>query len=279
MLYLILTILCASALSIVMRLSEGRIRARISMLAFNYMTCMLLAGTGAVGSGLLPSVDGAGLTLGLGVVNGLFYMVSLVLMQHNIRRNGVILPTIFSKLGSLLVPVAVSMMAFGELPSVAQGVGTALAVVSIVLLCGDGERGDVSSKGLLVLLLLTDGVVGVLAKVFREMNPAALSNHFLLYTFASALILCIILAIIRKEKPGWREAAFGVMIGVPNFFASRFLLGALAEIPAVVVYPTRGMATLALVTLAGVCFFGEGLKKRQWAAFVVVLAAVALLNL
>ena len=65
--------------------------------------------------------------------------------------------------------------------------------------------------------------------------------------------------------------------GIPFLFY--FLLSTLAEIPAVVVYPTRGMATLALVTLAGVCFFHERLKPRQWAAFVVVLAAVALLNL
>ena len=85
MLYLVLTVLCASALSIVMRLSEGRISARISMLAANYLTCMLLAATGAVESGLLPTVDGAGRTLALGLVNGLFYMTSLILMQQNIR--------------------------------------------------------------------------------------------------------------------------------------------------------------------------------------------------
>lgn len=279
MLYLILTILCASALSIVMRLSEGHISARISMLAVNYLTCMLLAASGAMESGLLPAVDGAGRTLGLGAVNGLFYMVSLVLMQHNIRKNGVILPTIFSKVGSLLVPVAAAMAFFGEIPGVVQLIGAALATVAIILLSAGGKAGSVSSVGLLAALLVSDGIVGALAKVFREVCPAGMSDHFLMYTFAAAMMLCIVLALLRKERPGWREVGFGVLIGVPNFLASRFLLAALAEIPAVVVYPLRGMATVALVTLAGVCLFRERLKPRQWAGFAVVLAAVALLNL
>lgn len=279
MLYLVLTIVCGSALSVVMRLSEGRIRARISMLAFNYLTCTLLAAAGVASDGLLPRMEGAGTTLALGLVNGLFYMTSLVLMQHNIRKNGVILPTIFSKLGSLLLPVFVAMLAFGERPGAVQLAGAGLAAVSIVMLSwGDGQRA-VASVGLLIALLLSDGVAGSLAKIFREIGPGALSDHFLMYTFASALALSAGTALLRRERPGLREAAFGVMIGVPNFLASRFLLGALETIPAVVAYPTRGMATLLLVTLAGVCFFRERLKPRQWAAFGVVLAAVAMLNL
>ena len=69
------------------------------------------------------------------------------------------------------------------------------------------------------------------------------------------------------------------MIGVPNFFSSRFLLGALGEIPAVVVYPTFCVATILLVTLTGVMVFKEKLKTKQWIALGIILAALVLLNI
>ncbi|MBQ7094502.1 MAG: hypothetical protein IJN84_08300, partial [Clostridia bacterium] len=66
---------------------------------------------------------------------------------------------------------------------------------------------------------------------------------------------------------------------IPNFLSSRFLLQALAELPAVVVYPTRGVATIVLISLAGVLMFKERLSKRQWYAMGAILVSVALLNI
>ena len=82
-----------------------------------------------------------------------------------------------------------------------------------------------------------------------------------------------------KERIGWIDLIYGICIGVPNFFASRFMLRALAELPAVVVYPIRGVGGIVLIALVGVFFFKEQLKKHQWLAMAVVLAAIALLNL
>ena len=44
MFFLILAILGGSMLAIMMRLSEGRVNSKISMLAVNYITCLLLCG-------------------------------------------------------------------------------------------------------------------------------------------------------------------------------------------------------------------------------------------
>ena len=69
------------------------------------------------------------------------------------------------------------------------------------------------------------------------------------------------------------------MIGVANFFSSKFILGALAQIPAVVVFPTYSVSTMMVVTLSGVIFFKERLVKQQWIAFAGVIAALVLLNI
>ena len=118
-----------------------------------------------------------------------------------------------------------------------------------------------------------------MAKVFEELGDGALGDQFLLYTFAAAFLLCLALMFYKKQRIGGAELMWGALIGIPNFFSAKFLLGALKSISAVVVYPTYSVATLLVITLAGVLFFKEKLGRRQWIALGIILAALALLNL
>ena len=70
-----------------------------------------------------------------------------------------------------------------------------------------------------------------------------------------------------------------MLIGIPNFFSAKFLLGALAKLNAVVVYPSFSVATLLIVTLTGVVLFRERLSRQQWAALGAIVAALVLLNI
>ena len=69
------------------------------------------------------------------------------------------------------------------------------------------------------------------------------------------------------------------MIGVPNYYCSRFLLKALLKMPAVVAYPTSSVGGIVLVSLAGLFLFKERLSKRQWTAIGLILIALVLLNI
>ena len=87
------------------------------------------------------------------------------------------------------------------------------------------------------------------------------------------------LVLRRKEKPGMAELLFGTLIGIPNFFSAKFLLGALTKLPAVVVYPSYSVATLLIVTLTGVVAFRERLSRLQCLALAAIIAALILLNI
>lgn len=279
MFFLLSAIVCSSMISIFMRLSTGHISAKISMLAMNYLTCMVMAVIYTGANQLLPRTDGIGLTLGLGLVNGLFYMLALVLTQYNIKKNGVVLSSVFAKLGALLVPLVVSISVFSEVPEVTQAAGALLAVAAMIVMNYEKGKMAAGSGLLLLFLFFTEGAAAAMSKIYGEIGRNSLSEHFLLYTFTAAFLLCLILILYRKEKPGLSEGIFGILIGLANFSASRFLLKALEEVPAVIAYPFRGVAVIALVSLAGIFLFKERLKKRQWAAIGVILAAVVLLNL
>ena len=80
-------------------------------------------------------------------------------------------------------------------------------------------------KGSTVTVLLGGGTADCMSKVFEELGNPVLSEHFLLYTFAMALVFCIGLNLVQKKGlPGKKEWLYGLLVGVPNFFSAKFLL-------------------------------------------------------
>lgn len=275
--FLILAIICSSLISIVMRVGTYKVNNKLSMLAANYATCFILAALVAGTDTLFPASPRLPDTLLLGLFNGFIFLMAFVLMQKSVKANGVVLSTTFSKLG-LLVPVIVSVAIFAESPTVLQIIGFALAVAAIILINPSEGEGRSSFLGLIILLIVC-GSADAMNKVYSEIGAAELSSQFLLYTFMSALILCIGLVLRAKEKPGKYELLFGILLGVPNYFSARFALLSLSYLPAVIVYPTISVMTILLVSLTGILAFKEKLKKQQWIALGIIIVAVALLNI
>ena len=274
MLNLLLAILSSALIAIIMRISTHRAKAGKTMLAANYLVCFLLAAVYGGFQNLFPN----GPTVGMGAFNGLLYLGGFVMMQLSVKRSGVVLSSVFMKLG-LLVPMVLSVCCFGEVPTAVQVVGFLLAVAAIILI--NYEKGGASATGVwgLLLLLLMSGGGDAMSKVFEELGDAAFSDSFLFCTFLAAFLLCVGLVVFTREKPDVKSVLFGLVIGIPNFFSAKFLLMALQEVPAVIAYPTFSVASLLAVTLAGVLFFKEKLRKTQWVALAIIACALVLLNI
>lgn len=277
MIYLFLAMLSSMLVSVLMRLSEKHSRGGMGMLTANYLMCCGLSLAFSGGIDLFPAMDGLPAALLMGAFNGMLYLAGFVLLQWNISKNGVVLPATFMKLG-VLVPTLLSIFVFSETPGIAQIIGI-LAAIAAILLIQSGGRQETGSVWGLVLLLLAGGGGDAMSKVFEEIGPAALKDHFLLYTFLTALILCALLCLLKKQPFGWREALWGLAIGIPNYFSARFLLSSLSQVPAVIAYPSYSVGTIILVTLVGVLCFRETLNKRKLTALAVILVSLALLNL
>ena len=278
MISLILAIISSALISIIMRVSSDKIKANRSMLAMNYLVCLTL-GAGYAKYHIFPvNETGFSVTLGLGIISGILFLVSFILFQVNTQKNGVVLSAIFMKLG-LLVPIVMSIVLFGELPTSVQAIGFCIAVAAIIGINYQKDDGNSKFSMGLIFLLLVGGSADVMAKIYEEYGTLALSDLFLFYTFAVAFILCVGVVIWNKERLGIAEFLYGALIGIPNFFSSKFLITALKDVPAVIAYPTYSVATILIVTLAGVLIFKETLSKRQWYALIAILVALVLLNI
>lgn len=286
MLNLILAIISSSLVSIMMRVGEGRAKNNISMLSVNYFICMILSILYTGAGNLFQTGEGLSTAIGLGVINGFFYILSLVLFQNSVKRNGVVLSSIFMKLG-IMMPLIISIVLFKETPTMVQIIGFVIAIAAIVLInlkdkySGEEkkktERNDWAKIGL-IFVLCGCGMADGMSKIYQELGTDRFEELFLVLTFVVAFILSILLIIVKKQKFTKAELLYGALLGVPNYYSARFLLKALGEIPAVVAYPTFSIGTIAVITLTGVIAFKEKITKRQMFAIGLIAIAVVLLN-
>lgn len=278
MIYLLLALLCSATITVCMRLSEKYRQNPISMLAVNYLVCSLLAVAFSGQWTLFPKDAGLPTTLLLGGICGVLFLSSFMLLQWNVSRNGVALPATFMKLG-VLVPTLLSALIFGEELTLLRILGVIVAVAAILLMQDKAQKEAGGSMLGLIALLLSGGLSDFMSKLYEELGAPNLKDQFLLYTFLVALILSVVLCLIRKETLRWQDALFGVLLSVPNYLSTRFLLLSLNHLPAVVVFPSFSAGTIVLATLAGILLFKEKLTLRKGLALVVILAALVLLNL
>ncbi len=278
MFYLILAIITSSLVSIMMRVGESHVKENnISLLSVNYFVCFLLSivymGTGAVST----AGEGLKIAVGLGFLNGFFYIGSFVAFQYSVKRNGVVLSSIFMKLG-ILIPMILSIVAFKETPTVRQVVGFAIALVAIILINFEKNSANVTFKLGLLLVLIGCGCADGMSKVYEELGTPKYEEQFLVLTFLLACLISLIIVIVKKQRFGKNELLYGVLLGVPNYYSARFLLKALGQVPAVVAYPTFSVATIALVSMTGVIAFKERFSKKQILAIIIITVSIVLLN-
>lgn len=279
MISLLCAICSSAAVSAVLRIGEKRTQGTYGRFAMNYLSAAVLAFLAMPDKSFSVS-SSIQLALGLGAVQGLLYLLSLMSLQKSICQNGVILSSTFARLG-LIVPMLFSIAAFGEMPNLLQTIGFVLACAAIWMM----QTGKPTQKnqcgshiGLLVLLLIS-GMTDSMAKIFEEVGDRNLDSWFLLITFIVAFFLSVGMMIYHKEKLGVSEIVYGCLVGIPNYGSVFFLLKALTSLPAVLVYPTYSAGTILAISLIGVAAFGERPRKRQWAALGMILVALVLLNL
>lgn len=274
MLYLILAILASMSVSVCMRFSEKYRKNKISMLSVNYVIATILSVISARGQSVMPNR----MTLLLGIITGAVYLVSFVLLQWNVNRNGVALTSTFMKLG-LLVPITMSVLFFGEKPTVLQISGFVLSLGAIILMQTECGGGKCASIGALIGLLLAGGLADGMSKVFEQLGSSNQNGAYLLITFASAMVFSAILALCKGQRLAPADILWGSIIAIPNYFSAHLLLLALGQLPAVVTYPTYSIAGIIAISSFGVLVFHERLSRRQVIAFGIILVAILLLNL
>lgn len=279
MIFIVLAIVTSVLNAIILKRGETGQHDRLVVMASNYLVAAGLA----VGLWL---VRGAQVfswpTLVLGIVGGIFYAGGLILWMVAIRRSGIGTSTAALRMG-VVWPVLVSLVIFGEVPSVYQSVGIALALVAILLVSLSGHLNDASLGGGAVFLLLATWVIAgacfVTLKVFTEVSPKSEKDALLALIFGSAFIMSWGWVFLRKRRLRWSDFASGGVFGFFNVTSNMLVLTGLQTVPGILAFPIMNTGILFATGVLGVTVYGERPGLWGMLALPAAAGAIALMSL
>ncbi len=303
MLFLLLAIICSASIALLFKHSETSGMNRYAVTTTNYVTASLVAAglviaewpglpdgysfstaLGQIGEALSRGTTlppGGSVTWGglVGLAAGSFFFLAFLYYQISVKEHGVGLAGAFTKLG-ILVPMSLSLVLWKEMPALIQWVGIVLAISSIIIVnWPSGKSVGSALRPALLLLFLFGGIAEFSNKVFQKYGLQDDKAVFLLFIFTVAFVASLT-ATLRSKKPVQRrDLVMGVAVGVPNLFSSFFLIRALDTMSAAAVFPAYGAGTIVIINLVGVTFFKERLSRREWAAVLLTIVALVLINL
>lgn len=276
---LLMRIASSTAITLIMRFSDKKTSNNMAMFMANYAVCSFLSYYYMGGTPVFAKEPGLSFTVIIGVISGIWYLVGFVFMQWNMRENGVVLSSTFNRLG-VLVPTIMAMVVFKEAPKMVQIIGIVIALVAIVMMQFEKDSVETGGRKIwLVVMLLSSGFCESLTNIYDKMGNPVLKDNYLLYTFFIALVCATLLTIKEKNKISKWDFFFGFIIGVPNYYSSRFMFEALKTVPAVIAYPVSSVGTILAISVGSVLLFKEKVSNQKKFALVLVMIAMALLNL
>ena len=278
MLYLILTILGSLLTSVVLKINETRGGNRFVVAGTNYAVAALLA----LLMGGMTHLDIGGGWIGLGLLTGVGFIGGFLLIMQGISTIGLAIPTSAARL-SMLIPVTGSILLFDEHPSGSQIAGVGAGIAAFVML-GAAQRGgpgraglDVTAVGILLALFTVVGCTDFSMKAAQ--THGVHKDAYAFWIFLSAAACCWIIVAIRRPPLLRADLLLGIVLGIPNYFSVYFLLLALRELHAAIVFPTVSAGGVIAVTTTAVIFWREHPNRTAWIGIALAAAAVALLGL
>lgn len=281
MIFLVLSIMCSVSIAHLFKYAEGRTLPKFGLFAVNYAIGSGIAFLGIfLGSdGILLQKLSAPLII-LGIVVGVLFVCSYILMILTIRKLGVTIPVSLMRLSSAVLPTFGSIIFFSELPKTLQLAGILLAFLSLPL--ASEERIVLTNLvqimdngfGWGLMLFVTYGIANFIFKIQQKIFPLENPFHFLAIIFPAAFLVSVSVAIYRKTQITKTVLGFGIVLGILNLFANYFLMKALQEFLGIVVYPINGVGTILLSALTSMILWKERLTRSNYGF--IALASIAL---
>lgn len=231
--------------------------------------------------GIFSSAGSAGWAAVIGLPAGFLYFLGFIYLQKAVRASGVSLAGSFSKMG-VLVPMVLAIFLWNELPNSMQWAGIFLALVSILIANIDLSHPSGITAGfqpVLLILFLVFGLSEFSNKVYQRFGVLEMKSLFLFFVFTTALLISGWKMFSQRKKIHVSHFLTGIAVGIPNYFASFFLILSLSRLKTAVVFPVYSAATIVLISLVGWLFFNEKLKTRERIAVGLTVTALVLVNI
>lgn len=287
-LWLLLQIVCSTALFIALKLSKVKNVNQYHFLAVNYLVAFLAPLSALDYQVGFQLENGKSIfSLWIAVLIGFLFVASFILMLKSTEKVGVGLTSAFSKI-SVLIPVLFGMIFLGQSDHLLVKIaGIILTLIAFYLILYKKNSTKQPITASVIILSLSVFFLSGLQDVLQELgNKLCVTTGndrqiFLIVLFGTSLLLTLILSVVDGIKKGfkfsWMAIWLGLFLGICNYFFSELLLRNVANLGGTIVFPIVNASTVLFTTLVGIFFFKEKLSKKQWWGLFIAIVAVALI--
>jgi drug/metabolite transporter (DMT)-like permease len=280
MIFLVFSIICSAAIFAVFKLFPRFHIHNLSAVVFNYFTAFTLGFSQYFLSS--PSHDIEFSFLPKAMMLGVLFITLFVMMVMSTQKNGAGTTSAVVKM-SIVIPVISGIWLYKDAFSWVHAGGLTLALVSIYLLVSETKGTRSKWNVILFLLFIGSGILDTLLKYAEtywiKPNPVELFSAFI---FLSAGILGFGYLIYSKniKHLKWKDVAFGVILGIPNYGSIYFLIKALetVSLPSARIFPINNIGIVLLSLAVGIAFFRERLSGIQWLGIIGSIISILLIS-
>jgi drug/metabolite transporter (DMT)-like permease len=280
MIYLILAIICSSSLALILKQGNVKKSNTAILINANYLTASLISlgfifYNGSFNISLNAFLFASAL--------GYLFAATFFIYSKAVGLAGTALATVSARL-SVLIPVLFSIIFYGESPNIKMIFGflTALLTLYLFYLSLKNHNGTGHSKSsylILIILLFGIGLVDFSMKIFERTFPVEEKGTFVFTIFFSAFIYTLIYIFYKKIKFESHTFKLGLLLGLPNVLAIHFVLAALSELPAIVVFPIQNIGVIVFTAVAAYLIFSEKINLYGKIAIALGIVAIILLKI
>lgn len=280
MLNLLLNIVFSSAITLWLKFGDLKKAHSDTVTTVNYFFASLggliiffLRG----GANIQQPVHNWALTVLFAVITGCLYLGTFLLMIRAIVTSGAGMCTLWNK-AAVLIPIFTSLILWGESPALLGWIGVVLTVSAIFIVSYQG--GGIKADKYLIALMFCSGMGSTMLKIFQKTVDIQLNDFFVFCTFTTSFLVSFIMAKKRGSIVLNKLNLFtGSMVGVCNVLSDVFIMIALTQLPAAVVYPVSSSGTISFIALSSALLFRERMTKKQVFALVLTIVGIVLINL
>jgi drug/metabolite transporter (DMT)-like permease len=289
MIWLALCIVFTSFLIIAFKYFEKYKVVTMPGIAFNYLTCALLGFAFQKNHASILHLSFEPWVI-YSVILGLLFIVVFYLLGRNTQINGITVGAIANKL-SVVIPIAVAIVAYNEKVTALKITGIVLALLSVVLtnIKSKTEEGTKVEKRNWLLPFVVfigsgmcDSLLNFIQKFFL---PAEFNELFIFFVFGTAFLAGFVASLynwwFKNISFGKKEIIAGILLGIPNFGSIFSILKALqtSGLEHSVMWPINNVGVIVFSAIYSVIFFKEKLSAINLTGIGVAIAAIILMTL
>lgn len=289
MIYLILSILCSTAIVLLFKtLGIGKVQV-FPTICLNYIACVICAW---ITEGQIPinqsSIQEPWFPYALFL--GVIFITGFNITAMTVQIFSVTIAAVMQKM-SLVLTVIYTILFYQEAVNFLKITGILLALFAIILINWPDKQIQGLSKVkkwywylFPAYTLLSSALIEIIFFRVEKMTGNGADLGFIALIFGIAGLIgnvVLIIGLIRgKIRFGWKEVAAGVSLGIINFGSIYYLLKVIGVgWEGSVVFPINNVSIITLSTVIAILFFKEKLLKINGMGLVCALVAIAFIAL